>query len=205
MNDTESVSCGSLGRGAVQVYTGDGKGKTTAALGLAVRAVGWGLRVLVVQFMKRWGYGEHRAAARLQPGLTIIQVGKPYFVAREGEIDPETLASMGDDIRVFSPGSPPQELVDGAEEGLARAERAMQERIADVIILDEINVALHFELVSLERVLAVLRQRPEGVELVLTGRYAPEALVDAADLVTEMREVKHYWTRGLKARRGIEQ
>lgn len=205
MKKNEGTPCGPLGRGAVQIYTGEGKGKTTAALGLAMRAVGRGLRVLMIQFMKRWGYGEHLAARRLQPELTIVQVGKPYFVARAGEIDPETLASMGEDIRVFPPGSPPRELIDGAGEGLAQAERAMEQGTADVIILDEINVALHFELVSLERVMELVKGRPDGVELVLTGRYAPEDLLEAADLVTEMREVKHYWTQGLEARKGIEE
>ncbi|MFO8060565.1 MAG: cob(I)yrinic acid a,c-diamide adenosyltransferase [Bacillota bacterium] len=205
MSAAEKAARGYLGDGAVQVYTGNGKGKTTAALGLAMRAVGRGLRVLMIQFMKRWGYGEHLAAGRLRPELSIVQVGKPYFVAREGEIDPETRASMGEDVRVFAPGSPPEELVRGAEEGLARAEWAMRERTADIIILDEINVALHFELVSLDRVLEVVRGRPDGVELVLTGRNAPEELLEVADLVTEMREVKHYWRRGLGARRGIEE
>lgn len=196
---------GCLGSGATHVYTGDGKGKTTAALGLAMRAVGWGLRVLMIQFMKQWGYGEHRAALRLAPELEIVQVGAPYFVAEEGELDPRVLEEISGDVRVFPPGSPPEELVQQAERGMLLAERALESGSTDVLILDEINMAAHFGLVPLQRVLSLIRSRPRGVELILTGRRAPQEIIDAADLVTEMGEIKHYWSQGLHARRGIEE
>lgn len=193
-----------LGPGATHVYTGDGKGKTTAALGLALRAVGRNLNVLIIQFMKRWGYGEHLSARHLEPRLTIIQVGKPYFVAHEDQLDESTRADV-EDVAVFPPGSPPPELVEQAGEGLQRARRAFADHSHDVVILDEINMALYYELVAEDDVLDLIRMRPDGVELVLTGRRAPDSVVDIADLVTEMREIKHYWTKGLSARRGIEE
>lgn len=201
----QSTDADYLGSGATQVYTGDGKGKTTAALGLAVRAVGWGLRVLMIQFMKQWGYGEHRAAQRLSPEFEIIQVGTPYFVAREDDLDPGVLEEIRGEVKVFPPGHPPDELVQQAERGILHAERAFENGSADVIILDEINMAAHFGLIPVQRILGLISSRPRGVELVLTGRRAPQEIIDAADLVTEMREIKHYWSQGLHARRGIEE
>jgi len=194
-----------LGSGATHVYTGDGKGKTTAALGLAMRAVGWGLRVLMIQFMKRWGYGEHRAALRLAPQLEILQVGVAYLVADEADFDSEILEKIHGEVKVFPPGCPPEELVEQADKGMRRAERAFEAGSTDILILDEVNMAVHFGLIPLQRVLDLISSRPRGVELVLTGRRAPHEIIEAADLVTEMRETKHYWSEGLQARRGIEE
>jgi cob(I)alamin adenosyltransferase len=172
-----------LERGQVQVYTGNGKGKTTAALGLALRAVGRGLRVCMIQFMKGGGpYGEHLAAERLAPYLTIIPTGREGWVNRDNP-DPE-------DIRL-------------AGEALHRAEAALGGGY-DLVILDEINGAVGFGLISVDEVLALIARRPAATELVLTGRNADERVIAAADLVTEMRDVKHYYRAGVPARVGIE-
>lgn len=171
--------------GFVQVYTGNGKGKTTAALGLALRAAGRGLRTYVAQFMKKGEYGELLAVReRLADMITIEQFGLPEFHHREqGVSEAETRA---------------------AGLGLAAAEAALRGGAFRVVVLDEVNTLLHFGIVPVERVLALLDLRPPQVELVLTGRYAPQAVLDRADLVTEMREERHYFQRGVTARDGIE-
>ena len=173
-----------LDRGLVQVYTGNSKGKTTAALGLALRAVGRELMVCVIQFMKGGGpYGEHLAAPRLAPYLTIIQTGREGWVNKESP-DPE-------DKRL-------------AQEALALARTALTSGAYDLVILDEINNATSFGLIAVEQVLALMQEKLPGVELVLTGRNADERIIAAADLVTEMREIKHYYKAGVPARIGIE-
>ncbi|MSM38444.1 MAG: cob(I)yrinic acid a,c-diamide adenosyltransferase [Geobacter sp.] len=173
-----------LEQGLVQVYTGNGKGKTTAALGLAFRACGRGLKVLMIQFMKGGGpYGEHLAAERLAPLLTIVPFGRPGWVNRDNP-DPE-------DRRL-------------ALEALALGHEAVSGGNYDLVILDEVNGAVGFGLLTVEEVLACIAVRAPGVELVLTGRNADQRVIDAADLVTEMREVKHYYRAGVPARIGIE-
>lgn len=165
------------------VYTGNGKGKTTAALGLALRAVGHQRRVLMIQFMKSGdGYGEC-VAARMLPGFEIASYGLASFVDRDCP-DPDSLRQAG--------------------EGLARARQALTSGGWDLVILDELNVALDFGLVSLEAVLGLLDARPPGVDLVLTGRGAHPAVLERADLVSEVVEVKHHYRQGVPARRGIE-
>lgn len=172
-----------LERGCVQVYTGNGKGKTTAALGLALRAVGRGLKVCVFQFIKGGGpYGEHLIAEKLAPLFTIIQTGRPGWVNTK---------DIGEDRRVA------QEAFLQAKELLASAEY-------DLFICDEINGAVGFGLIDVEQVLELISLKPERVEMVLTGRNAHERVIEAADLVTEMREVKHYYKAGVPARTGIE-
>ncbi|MBN2415755.1 cob(I)yrinic acid a,c-diamide adenosyltransferase [bacterium] len=169
--------------GLIQVYTGNGKGKTTASLGLALRALGHGWRVKVIQFMKGDpAYGEIIAAKGL-PGLRIIQSGRPDFVNRKNP-DPE-------DIRL-------------ARQGLEEALRAFAEEDLDLLILDELNVALDFGLVSLTDVLSLLERKPARLELVLTGRNAHEKVVERADLVSDIQEIKHPYRRGVPARDGIE-
>jgi cob(I)alamin adenosyltransferase len=173
-----------LERGCVQVYTGNCKGKTTAALGLAFRAVGRGLKVIMIQFMKGGGpYGEHLAAARLAPELTIIPTG------REGWINKD---------------NPAQEDKRLAAEAFSLAREKLLSGEYDLVILDEINGAVGFGLIPVEDLLELIRLRPPLVELVLTGRNAHERVIAAADLVTEMREVKHYYQAGVAARIGIE-
>ncbi|WP_243371523.1 cob(I)yrinic acid a,c-diamide adenosyltransferase [Geotalea sp. SG265] len=173
-----------LERGCVQVYTGNCKGKTTAALGLALRAVGRELMVCMIQFMKGGGpYGEHLAAEKLAPYLTIIQTGREGWVNRDNP-DPE-------DIRL-------------AREALNRAKDALTGGRYDMVILDEINGAVSFGLLDVEDVLELIALRPERVELVLTGRNAHGKIIAVADLVTEMTEIKHYYKAGVPARIGIE-
>lgn len=173
---------GALRRGYVQLYTGDGKGKTTAALGLALRAAGHGMRTYIGQFMKGQPYGE-LDALRDHPFITIEQYGDPRCIRRE-EVTPAHIAQ--------------------AQRGLEKARAAMLSGQYDIVVLDEVNVALWFGLLDLQDVLALLDQRPENVEVVLTGRRAPAELIERADLVTEMREVKHYYQQGVLAREGIE-
>ena len=174
-----------LKEGYVQVYTGDGKGKTTAALGLAFRAVGHGMKVFIIQFMKgSIFYGELKTAQMLSPYVTIVQKGREEFVHRDNP-HPE-------DIRL-------------AQEGIALAKEIMERNEHDILILDEINVALDFGLVKLEQVMDLIDNKPKDMELVLTGRYAHPEIVKKADLVTEMVEIRHYYSeKGVDARDGIE-
>ena len=171
-------------RGYVQVYTGNCKGKTTAALGLAFRAMGRGLKTYIGQFMKGQAYGELEAAKKVEPFIIIEQYGKKGFV------------------HVKNP--PQQKDIDMAQNGLVKARQAMLEGGYNIVVLDEVITAKHFNLVSLSDILDFIKSKPKHVELVLTGRYAPPELIDAADLVTEMVEIKHYYQQGVAARNGIE-
>lgn len=198
------MSNSDYGLGYVQVYTGDGKGKTTAAIGLAIRALGSGKRVLFLQFMKDMAYSEHAILKSISPNLILETVGKPFFVAKEGEIDDESLAKIKGQVVVFSPGEPPGEYLEIVARGMEKARQAINGGDFDLVILDEINVTLHFGLVTLDEVMTMLDQKAPGVEVVLTGRGAPPELIARADLVTEMREVKHYYQKGVIARKGIE-
>jgi len=167
----------------VQIYTGNGKGKTTAALGLAMRAAGHGLRVIILQFMKgKINYGELHTVEKI-PNISIEQHGRPEFVNPE-DPDPE-------DIRL-------------AGEALKRAEVVIASREYDLVVLDEINVAVHFGLIKAEDVISLLKKKPKKTELVLTGRYMPEELAQFADLITECRDVKHYFSKGVSARKGFD-
>lgn len=191
-------------KGYVQVYTGNGKGKTTAAIGLAIRALGAGKRVLLLQFMKSKVYSEHNILPQISPDLHLETLGKPFFVAKEGSLTAEELAKWGSEVVVFPPGKPPADYVAVAVQGIARAKEAVSNGKYDLVILDEINVAMLFELVSWQQVKDVINSKLENVELVLTGRGASPELIERADLVTEMREVKHYYQQGVAARLGIE-
>lgn len=169
--------------GLIHVYTGDGKGKTTAALGLSLRAAGHGRRTYMGQFMKGLDYGELHAAHMLGGLLTIEQYGKPTFV----HVDQVT----EEDVRL-------------ARGGLEAARAAMLSGAFHLVILDEINVALYFELLAVQDVLDLIDAKPPSVELVLTGRRVPQAILDRADYVTIMQEGKHPYQRGIQARKGIE-
>ncbi|MEJ2040114.1 MAG: cob(I)yrinic acid a,c-diamide adenosyltransferase [Desulfosarcinaceae bacterium] len=169
-------------QGYVQVYTGDGKGKTTAALGLTVRAVGAGLRVYIGQFLKRFDYSEI---------LGLRDLG-----------DRVTMAQYGNDCHVI--GKPGPEDVVAAEKGLVQLKQALVSGDYDVVIADEANVACAFGLLTEQDLLDLIKLRPAHVELVLTGRKATAAVMAAADLVTEMKAVKHYFEHGVTARKGIE-
>jgi cob(I)alamin adenosyltransferase len=167
----------------IQIYTGNGKGKTTAALGLALRAVGHGLEVMMIQFMKgQINYGELVAAKRFA-NFKIEQYGRPEFV---------------------NPENPDKEDIRLAQKALARAKDVINSQKYDLIILDEINVAVSFGLIQLSDVISLMKSIPENVELVLTGRYMPDEFIEYADLISEIREVKHHFQAGKTARKGIE-
>ncbi|MDH5459484.1 MAG: cob(I)yrinic acid a,c-diamide adenosyltransferase [Candidatus Bathyarchaeota archaeon] len=170
-------------RGIVQVYTGNGKGKTSAAFGLALRGIGRGLKVYVIQFIKGgFDYGELYIVDKL-PNLTLKAFGRGRFVTEK---------------------PPEKEDTELGEKALALAEEVVKSEEYDIVILDEINVALNLKLIKIERVLELIRNKPKHVELILTGRYAPDEIIEAADLVTEMKEVKHPYNKGFQARKGIE-
>ncbi|MDR2779762.1 MAG: cob(I)yrinic acid a,c-diamide adenosyltransferase [Synergistaceae bacterium] len=168
-------------KGCVQVYTGNGKGKTTAAIGLAVRALGAGIEVFFAQFLKSGDYSEIQILRNLD-NITCRQYGVGGFIAR----------------------TPSSEDIASARRGVEDALRAMKGGDYGVVILDEANVAYSLGLISIEELMSLVRERPPAAELVLTGRGAPAELIAAADLVTEMREIKHYFNSGVKARKGIE-
>jgi cob(I)alamin adenosyltransferase len=169
-------------RGYVHVYTGDGKGKTTAAIGLAVRAAGAGLRVHIGQFIKGKPYSEIEALRRFGDSITIRQFGRGCFIYEK---------PADEDVRL-------------AEAGLAEVRQVLADGAHSVVILDEANVAVTVGLFPVERLLELVAAKPPHVELVLTGRNASPRLIAEADLVTEMREVKHYFAKGVLARIGIE-
>jgi cob(I)alamin adenosyltransferase len=170
-------------RGLVQIFTGDGKGKTSAAIGAAVRALGQGLRVYIGFFMKGdYPSGERNILSQL-PNVTMESFGAGGFVER-ANIKPEER--------------------ERAKRGLAAASKAMLSGNYDLVILDELNLAVAWNLVELDEVLKLIDARPEGVELILTGRQADSKLIKLADLVTEMLKIKHPYDEGVKARRGIE-
>ncbi len=173
-----------LDRGYVQVYTGNGKGKTTAALGLTLRAVGAGLKVYIAQFLKGQDYSEIKCLnERFSDSVKVEQFGTPRFVTT---------------------GSITEEDLELAKEALRKIKEAMNSGEYDIVIMEEANVAAYLGLITPEDILDIIRNKPEKVELVITGRYAPEEVIEAADLVTEMKEVKHYYTKGVQARVGIE-
>ena len=169
-------------RGYVQVYTGTGKGKTTAALGLALRAVGARQRVFIAQFIKKRFCSEHRALKRFKDSITIKQYGKGLILNRQ--------ATASD--------------IAAAQKGIEDTRNVMLSRDYDVIILDEANVAVKRGLISVDNLLELIKSKPTRLELVITGRYADEKIIEAADLVTEMNEIKHYSKKGVRARVGIE-
>lgn len=191
-------------KGYVQVYTGNGKGKTTAAIGLAIRALGAGKRVLFLQFMKAKSYSEHKILPNISPLLKLETLGKPFFVARKEDLNSADLAQWQDKCVIFEKGKPPREYVELMKKGIKMALDGVTKGDYDLVILDEINVALFYELVALQDVLELIEKKKPEVELVLTGRNCPQEIIEKADLVTEMREVKHYYSKGVQARTGIE-
>ena len=172
--------------GLVIVYTGKGKGKTTAALGIVLRSVGHGYKVGMIQFIKgEWYYGELGSSKRLEPEFEMIAAGKGFV----GIIDDDH------SIEVHQKA---------AQEAVALARDRLSSGIYDIIILDEINYAMKLNLISVQDVLDIIRKKPKKTSLVLTGNYAPDEVIAIADLVTEMREVKHPYQSGMKAKKGID-
>ena len=188
----------------LQVYTGNGKGKTTAALGLALRALGAEKKVYIMQFMKSRAYSEHNILPQLSPNLLIETTGKPFFIAEEGSLTEAELTALGD-VVLFAKGKPPRDYAQMITNGLLSAVK--KARPYDIFILDELNVALYFGLIDQALAAEKLREfraACPATEIICTGRNAPVWLIEAADLVTEMKEVKHYYNRGVAARLGIE-
>ena len=181
----EETAAGPSRRGLVLINTGPGKGKTTAALGTAFRAAGNGMRVLVLQFLKgSWHYGELDSAKVMGPDFVIKQMGRGFVKVGGAETDPE-------DLRMV-------------EEAWEEAAEAVGSGEWDLVVLDEINYAIGYKMLDPEKVAEVLRAKPEMVHVILTGRNAHPVLVELADTVTEMREVKHAYQKGILAQRGIE-
>lgn len=167
--------------GYVHLYTGNGKGKTTAAIGQAIRAAGAGLSVYIAQFVKGMPYSEIEILRKI-PNITTKQFGLDCFIVNE----------------------PTQKDIDAANEGLRQVKKIIDSGSFDVVILDEICIALYYHLFPEADLLTLLRNKPQNMEILLTGRYAPASLIDSADLVTEMKEIRHYFQRGIEARKGIE-
>ena len=172
--------------GLTIVYTGKGKGKTTAALGIALRAVGYGKKICMIQFIKgSWHYGEMHSSKKLEPEFEIIAIGRGFV----GIIDDTT---------------PKEEHKNIAKEAIKISIEKIQSGKYDIVILDEINYAINLDLVKVEDVLNLIKSKPPGLDLVLTGNYAKDEIIELADLVTEMKEVKHPFQRGIKAKKGID-
>lgn len=169
-------------KGYIQVYTGNGKGKTTAAFGLALRAAGAGMKVFIAQFVKGKPYSEIEAVRQYLTGITIRQYGRGCFIVK----------------------TPDEEDIRAARKGLDEVSKVIASGAYDLVILDEATIALWYKLISVDELNRILDRKPDATEIVITGRYAPKELTDRADLVTEMQEVKHYYTRGVEAREGIE-
>ena len=172
-----------LSKGYIHIYTGNGKGKTTSAFGQALRAVGQGYKVFIIQFMKGRSYGECVAAEKYLPRLTVHRSGLDSFVMKN---------------------NPAPVDIELARQGLNLAKQALTSGKYQMVILDEINVALDFKLIPLEEVIELIRTKPAAADLVLTGRYAPAELIELADTVSDVREVKHHYAQGIKERAGIE-
>ena len=172
----------SLEKGFIQIYTGYGKGKTTAAIGLGIRATGEGLKVYMIQFMKGRKYSEISALENIK-NFTVAQFGRDEFVSKE---------------------HPDQIDIDYARKGFEHAKKILQQGKYDVVILDEINVAVDYNLIPLNDVLQLLSEKPEKVELILTGRYASPEIVRNADLVSEILVIKHPYQNGTQSRKGID-
>jgi len=169
-------------KGYIHIYTGDSKGKTTAALGLALRAMGAGLKVFMGQFVKRRICSEHKALERFKDLITIKQYGTGFIKGKK----------------------PASSAMAAAKKGLVDVKKALMSGKYDMVILDEINIAVHYGLLSTDDVLKLLDKKPVATEVIITGRYADKKLIKKAGLVTEMKEIKHYFKHGVKARKGIE-
>jgi cob(I)alamin adenosyltransferase len=168
------------------VYTGKGKGKTTAALGIALRAIGYNKKICMIQFIKgSWHYGEMTSSKRLEPEFEMVAVGKGFV----GIIDDKT---------------PIEKHKEVASEAIKISTNKIQSGNYDIVILDEINYAINLGLIKLEEVLNLIKSKPSTLDLVLTGNYAKDEIIELADLVTEMKEIKHPFQQGKKAKKGID-
>ena len=171
-----------MNKGYIHVYTGNGKGKTTASLGLALRAAGAGKKIYIAQFVKSMEYNEWKSLKYLDNFITIKLYGKGCFITK----------------------NPTLEDIQEAKIGVEKIKSIFKSNVYDVVILDEITIALFYNLLSLDEVLSLINEKPYNIELIITGRYAPKEILNKADLVTEMKEVKHYYTQGVLSREGID-
>ncbi len=172
--------------GLIIVYTGKGKGKTTAALGIVLRATGYKKKICMIQFIKgSWHYGEMDSSKRLEPEFEMITVGKGF-------------------VGIIDDKSSKEEHKEIAKEAVKISNEKIHSGNYDIIILDEINYAVNLELISVDDVLNLIKSKPPEMDLVLTGNYARDEVIEVADLVTEMREIKHPFQRGIKAKKGID-
>ncbi len=169
-------------KGYIQVYTGDGKGKTTAAIGLALRASGAGLKVFIAQFVKGQEYSEVKALKKISGNITLKQYGRQCFIKSTPE--PE-------DIQI-------------ARSGLEEVKKILLDNKYDLVILDEANIAVYFNLFTIQELIDTIFKKSNNTEILITGRKAHSKLIKIADLVTEMKEIKHYYNNGVQARKGIE-
>ncbi len=169
-------------KGYIHLYTGNGKGKTTAAVGLAVRAVGAGKKVYIAQFVKGMIYSEIKALLQYLPSIEAKQYGLECFINRK----------------------PTEDDIVAAQNGLVEVSEIIQSGVYDVLVLDEVTIAIYFKLFSVTDLIDILKLKPEQTEIIITGRYAPHELIELADLVTEMKEVKHYYQKGVLSREGID-
>lgn len=169
-------------KGYIHLYTGNGKGKTTAAVGLAVRAVGAGKKVYIAQFVKGMIYSEIKALLQYLPSIEAKQYGLECFINRK----------------------PTEDDIVAAQNGLVEVSEIIQSGVYDVLVLDEVTIAIYFKLFSVTDLIDILKLKPEQTEIIITGRYAPQELIELADLVTEMKEVKHYYQKGVLSREGID-
>ena len=170
-----------LDKGYIQVYTGNGKGKTSSSIGVTLRMLCNGGKVFMGEFMKGQGSSEMKAMEKF-PNYEVEQFGMPKFVK----------------------GEPSEEDIQMAQKGFERMEKILLSAEYDLVIFDEINTSVHYKLLDVNKVIELLKKKPEKTEVILTGRNAPQEIIDFADLVTEMKEIKHYYEKGVMARRGIE-
>jgi cob(I)alamin adenosyltransferase len=168
-------------KGYIQLFTGNGKGKTTAAIGAAIRAAGDGKTVFIGQFVKGMHYSELESL-KLIPQIQVQQFGLDCFIIKK----------------------PAQKDIDAAQKGLETVTDVIKKNSYNMVILDEICIALHYKLLPIKAIVKLLNEKPTEMEIILTGRYASKELIKKADLVTEMREIKHYYNEGIQARKGIE-
>ena len=172
--------------GLTIVYTGKGKGKTTAALGLALRATGYDKKICMIQFIKgSWHYGEMDSTKKLEPEFEMVAIGKGF-------------------VGIIDDKSPKEDHEKVAKEAIRISNEKIQSGKYDIVILDEINYAVNLNLITVDDVLKLIKSKPENIDLVLTGNYAKEEVMEIADLVTEMKEIKHPFQKGIKAKKGID-
>ncbi|QEK11048.1 cob(I)yrinic acid a,c-diamide adenosyltransferase [Crassaminicella thermophila] len=171
-----------MDKGYIHVYTGNGKGKTTAALGLALRAAGAGKKIFIAQFVKSMEYSEIKALKSLKDSIDIKLYGHGCFITK----------------------NPDKKDILAAQEALKKVRNILVSNKYDIVILDEITIAIFYNLLSTQDVLSLLEDKPDHVELIITGRYCPQEIIDKAHLVTEMKEIKHYYTQGVLSREGID-